>query len=315
MGRDARARSPAANDVVRKINALVASYRAHGDQRPEHRDRRRRRADPDGACRRTRRRTRTSRRLSGDLLFTTNGADAGERALRLRVPRQRAHRRRLRGRRDDPVVRRRALPADDGRSAASSRRRRRSPSSSTRTTRATASHPSAIDGILTPTDGVVTGYDFMTDEATQISARTRTHRLTHRRFELVHQTRPGRVRTITAVLQQRDRTAAGIMSVNAHYNHWELAPRLARSDRTQAASCETARPAGADDRAQLRNAILFTMGCHAGLNVSDAFPADRRNSSSYATGRRRSHRTAPASTSRTPATATATTTRSRSRSS
>jgi hypothetical protein len=56
--------------------------------------------------------------------------------------------------------------------------------------------------------------------------------------------------------------------VNGHYNHWELAP--AGTITTDTLVPTTVLPG----TAQLANAILFTMGCHAGLNVSDSFPTN-----------------------------------------
>ena len=57
------------------------------------------------------------------------------------------------------------------------------------------------------------------------------------------------------------------MSVNGHYNHWELAPATSPIT-TSTLVPSTVLPGSA----RLANAILFTMGCHAGLNVSDSFP-------------------------------------------
>ncbi|HET7129495.1 MAG TPA: PxKF domain-containing protein, partial [Gaiellaceae bacterium] len=67
----------------------------------------------------------------------------------------------------------------------------------------------------------------------------------------------------------------GILSVNGHYNHWELAPAFPNNPFTQAGLVrDSVLPVNPTSATQLRNAILFTMGCHAGLNVSDTFPAD-----------------------------------------
>ena len=55
--------------------------------------------------------------------------------------------------------------------------------------------------------------------------------------------------------------------MNGHYNHWELAPATSPIT-TSTLVPSTVLPGSA----RLANAILFTMGCHAGLNVSDSFP-------------------------------------------
>jgi len=66
----------------------------------------------------------------------------------------------------------------------------------------------------------------------------------------------------------------GILSVNAHYNHWELAPANPNPFTQAGLVRDTVLPLNPTTPTQLQNAILFTMGCHGGLNVSDTFPAD-----------------------------------------
>ena len=99
------------------------------------------------------------------------------------------------------------------------------------------------------------------------------------------------------------------------------APRSSRSTGTTTSTSSSPRTAtlattGQATRANLAARILFTMGCHGGLNVADTLPAGTRRSrrTSTSTGRSSTRRTRRRCTSRTPASATATAPRSRSRS-
>jgi hypothetical protein len=130
--------------------------------------------------------------------------------------------------------------------------------------------PSAMDGILTPHDGVVTGYDFMTDEATRIQ-RDLTPRLTGTFVPFLDSTWDA---LAIAPFFNNTLNRGGILSVNAHYNHWELAPASPNPFTSDGLMRDTVLPLNPTATTQLQNAILFTMGCHAGLNVSDTFPVD-----------------------------------------
>ncbi len=129
--------------------------------------------------------------------------------------------------------------------------------------------PGLNDGVLTPTDGVVTGYDFMTDEATQIQSEL-AGRLTGLFSPFI-----GGNWLNTDIKPYYDNSLhrGGILSVNGHYNHWELAPAAPQPIVKSGLLDSTALP-NQTLPTQLQNAILFTMGCHAGLNVSDTFPFD-----------------------------------------
>ena len=109
----------------------------------------------------------------------------------------------------------------------------------------------------------------MTDEATQIQRNLST-RITGA-LQLVPRRRPGAQSDVTPFFNNPT-GRSGILSLNAHYNHWELAPALPQPIVQSGLVNSAIFPAGTTG-AQLQNAILFTMGCHGGLNVSDTFPA------------------------------------------
>jgi hypothetical protein len=110
----------------------------------------------------------------------------------------------------------------------------------------------------------------MSDEAGQIKSEL-TGRLTGT-FPLLDQT----TFTAAGISPFFDNTLGrgGILSVNAHYNHWELAPANPNPFTQAGLVRDTVLPLSPTTPTQLQNAILFTMGCHGGLNVSDTFPAD-----------------------------------------
>ena len=114
----------------------------------------------------------------------------------------------------------------------------------------------AANGLLSPTTAYVTGYDFLTDGAEAV------------RDGLA---RPGLVPTLqTSPLWDKNTigteffgapSPAGIASLNAHYNHYLAQPAVAA---TAADLFSTAIVPPS-----LPSTTLFTMGCHAGLNVAD----------------------------------------------
>ena len=139
----------------------------------------------------------------------------------------------------------------------------------------------ASNGILDPGTGVVAGYDFMRDEATQVKTRARRRATPSPATRSALDASNPLLTSGAPFISPADSwgkddvqpyfaastLAPGIMSVNGHYNHWELAPA------TSPISTSTLVPSTVlPGSARLANAILFTMGCHAGLNVSDSFP-------------------------------------------
>ncbi len=137
------------------------------------------------------------------------------------------------------------------------------------------------NGILDPSTGVVAGYDFMRDEATQVKSDLGSRHTVGGTSLAIDASNP-LLTTGAPFISPLDSwgqadvqpyfasstLAPGILSVNGHYNQWELAP--ATTPITNATLVPTSvLPASG----RLSHAILFTMGCHAGLNVSDLFPS------------------------------------------
>jgi len=142
------------------------------------------------------------------------------------------------------------------------------------------------NGILAPTTAVVSGYDFMKDEAGQISTELRS--TTARNVSVDTKSPQGTLPLIGDAWTKTDlqpyfsssTAQRGIVSANGHYNHWEAAPasRPAASPPplplTSADLISTAvLPLLGATQLQDAGSILFTMGCHAGLNVSNTFPS------------------------------------------
>ena len=257
---------PAANNVVRKINALVAKYRqtatgiqnivivGNDEQIPMARV-----ADATTDA--------NESSASGDLLFTTNGATRANALYaseflgnvltddayasgsivpwfggELDLPTMAVGR--LVETPEDIAKQLDAYDASDGQLSAS-----------------------ANDGVLHPTKALVTGYDFMTDEATQIQRNLST-RITGGFSSFLGGT--WSASDVTPFFNNPT-GRVGIVSLNAHYNHWELAPALPQPIVQSGLVNSAIFPAGTTG-AQLQNAILFTMGCHGGLSVADTFP-------------------------------------------
>jgi hypothetical protein len=142
------------------------------------------------------------------------------------------------------------------------------------------------NGILAPTTAVVSGYDFMKDEAGQISTELRS--TTARNVSVDTKSPQGTLPLIGDAWTKTDlqpyfsssTAQRGIVSANGHYNHWEAAPasRPAASPPplplTSADLISTSvLPLLGATQLQDTGSILFTMGCHAGLNVSNTFPS------------------------------------------
>jgi CSLREA domain-containing protein len=135
----------------------------------------------------------------------------------------------------------------------------------------------ASNGVLTPSTAVVTGYDFMKDEAGTISAdlqRRTTPALT------IDQGPAGTpfigdqwLKAALLPYFQANGTQRGIISSNGHYNHWELATPTPAPPTTDSLLPTSVLPLLGAPVPQQAGSVLFTMGCHAGLNVSDTFPS------------------------------------------
>ena len=111
------------------------------------------------------------------------------------------------------------------------------------------------EGVLAPDSAAVFGYDFLADGAEAVGAAL-----------------AGRVPTTTRTdsdwtsadaLAVLNRSEPGYLAVNAHYDHFRALPARSFTDDSVAdllTSSEMTPAAGS---------VLFTMGCHAGLNLPD----------------------------------------------
>lgn len=129
----------------------------------------------------------------------------------------------------------------------------------------------AANGILAPATSYVSGYDFLQDGARAVAAP-------------LAQLTPGAVVAridetwtaadaaagIAAVASPQDPLGGGIASVNAHYDHYQALPALP-FNRHESAPDQLL--STSELPATLRNTLLFTMGCEAGLNVADVLVA------------------------------------------
>jgi CSLREA domain-containing protein len=133
------------------------------------------------------------------------------------------------------------------------------------------------NGVLAPNTAVVTGYDFMKDEAGQIATdiQSRTPSVTVDTSSGTN--RPpfiGDQWSQSDIQPYYQTQSRSILSVNGHYNHWELAPAQPSPPTTSGLVSTAVLPTLGSSTLEDKGSILFTMGCHAGLNVSDAFPRD-----------------------------------------
>ncbi|HYM14739.1 MAG TPA: C25 family cysteine peptidase [Dehalococcoidia bacterium] len=124
-----------------------------------------------------------------------------------------------------------------------------------------------FSGHLDPTTALTTGYDFLSDGATQVANSL---------DGLVGPLNSARL--INGTWTSTDLSNAfnlhtpvpGIASINAHFNHYELLPGAGNTTGTQSDLYTTANIARAANAAAiLQGRVIFSMGCHSGLNVSD----------------------------------------------
>src|SRR6185312_15121444 len=140
-------------------------------------------------------------------------------------------------------------------------------------------------GMLNPSTGVVAGYDFMRDMSklvrSSLTSRTNSAGLP---IALDPTGAAGNPFILASdnirdpdLWTQGDASpyfsnpllaGRGILRLNGHYNHWELASSSPTPITVPTLVPTSVLPTG-PNAAQLANAILFTMGCHAGLSVSD----------------------------------------------
>ncbi|MGH9137524.1 MAG: hypothetical protein ACRD0G_10815 [Acidimicrobiales bacterium] len=112
-----------------------------------------------------------------------------------------------------------------------------------------------FDGALDPQAAFVTGYDFMIDGATAMADALASAVPTDSRIDNTW--------TSADALAGLNGDAAGIAALNAHYDHYRALPAEEFFAGGEADLVTTAASAPAP------GSILFTMGCHSGLNIPD----------------------------------------------
>jgi CSLREA domain-containing protein len=110
-------------------------------------------------------------------------------------------------------------------------------------------------GVLDTSSALVTGYDFLTDGAQQVATGLANAGVTP--TTLVNET------WTRADLKSR-LTGPGIASVNAHFDERRALPAAGNTSGDESDLYTTG-----DLPADLRQSLLFSMGCHSGLNVPD----------------------------------------------
>ncbi len=126
----------------------------------------------------------------------------------------------------------------------------------------------AANGLLTPDSALTTAYDFLTDGGKAVKAGLDA---------VVPATASNGLLSDTWDAAQLRGAFTGknppddILSVNAHYDHWRLQPATGR-ELLSSASLPAVPTDPAVEPAFARR-ILFTMGCHGGLNVANSLLA------------------------------------------
>ncbi len=117
-------------------------------------------------------------------------------------------------------------------------------------------------GTLAPSTALVTGYDFLADGSQQVAATETTQRTAVNVKTLIDDPASGSTSppwSASSLDTALGTAPASVLSLNAHYDHYRLLP----SDRgTLFNSSQMAAKS-------LTGRFVFTMGCHAGLSVSD----------------------------------------------
>jgi hypothetical protein len=128
------------------------------------------------------------------------------------------------------------------------------------------------DGTLDTGTGMVAGYDFLHDGAAAVASRlTAGGRTVDATLNDPYEApEPWTSADLLARLLPATAASPGIASANAHYDHTALLPSAGNTGADgDLLTAGEVRDASAVDR--LLNRLLFTMGCHAGLAVPDAY--------------------------------------------
>ena len=126
----------------------------------------------------------------------------------------------------------------------------------------------AAGGLLDPGTALVTGYDFLADGAEAIAdglgmAEDAPDRLINETWDS---------EDLRSALGA---TRRGLASINAHFDHYRALPAEGNATGDESDLFEAVDIASV--AARLESAVLFSMGCHSGLNVSDIAIGDPRD--------------------------------------
>jgi streptogramin lyase len=114
---------------------------------------------------------------------------------------------------------------------------------------------SSANGVLAPGSGKVFGYDFLVDGSQAVGSALST--------KVTTDTNTSDTWTAAEALGALNGPSQSFVAVNAHYNHYQALPADQFTAGGQADLLE------AEDATPAARSVLFTMGCHAGLNVPD----------------------------------------------
>ena len=110
--------------------------------------------------------------------------------------------------------------------------------------------------VLTPGDALVTGYDFLIDQATIITDTLASQGITAQ-THLIDNSWTAQVFSDTLFTLA---TAPSLMSLNSHFEHYRFFP----NDPNDIFAAQVTVTTNYD------GALVFSVGCHSGLNVADA---------------------------------------------
>jgi hypothetical protein len=118
------------------------------------------------------------------------------------------------------------------------------------------------NGAISPTKALTTGYDFLSDGATRISGDFRTRFGTNNAQELINNSWT-KTNLLNAMFPASN--PPQIASINAHYDHFRALPADENAAQRETILYTTADLAGRSTSGR----VIFTMGCHSALPVSD----------------------------------------------
>ena len=122
---------------------------------------------------------------------------------------------------------------------------------------------------VTPTSALITGYDFLKDEATAVNDTLAQYGIANR-TTLINDT--WSASDFRAAFFGRA-TARGLNSLNSHFNHNSFFPNSGGNVFADEV---------ASDSTDYSGALIFSVGCHSGLNVPDRGPGTAQQDTDWA---------------------------------